>query len=192
VSETPGQDAHAARVFGSGRIELVRGDITRQTVDAIVNAANSGLLGGGGVDGAIHRAGGPAILEECRRIRDARGLLPPGQAVVTGAGRLPCRNVIHTVGPIWGGGQAGEPDVLASAYRSSIALAAGCGARSLALPSIATGAYGYPVAEAARVALGTARDVLLSGSPVTLLRWVLFSRDDLDTYAEALARLPDC
>jgi O-acetyl-ADP-ribose deacetylase (regulator of RNase III) len=190
VSERPGQDAHAAREFGSGRIELVRGDITRQAVDAIVNAANSGLLGGGGVDGAIHRAGGPAILEECRRIRDTRGLLPPGQAVVTGAGRLPCRNVIHTVGPIWEGGHAGEPDVLASAYRNSIALAASCGARTVALPSIATGAYGYPVAEAARVAMDTARDILRSGSPVGLLRWVLFSDDDLQTYAAALASLP--
>lgn len=188
MSDTP-EDAPAARVFGTGRIELVRGDITRQTVDAIVNAANSGLLGGGGVDGAIHRGGGPAILEECRRIRDARGLLPPGQAVVTGAGRLPCRNVVHTVGPVWEGGHAGEAEVLASAYRNSIALAASCGARTLALPSIATGAYGYPVAAAARVALGTARDVLLSGSPLTLLRWVLFSEDDLETYSEALAGL---
>jgi O-acetyl-ADP-ribose deacetylase (regulator of RNase III) len=188
VSSTP-EDAHAARVFGSGTIELVRGDITRQTVDAIVNAANSGLLGGGGVDGAIHRAGGPAILEECRRIREARGLLPPGQAVVTGAGRLPCRNVVHTVGPVWEGGQAGEREVLASAYRTSIALAASCGARTLALPSIGTGAYGYPVAAAARVALGTGRDALLAGSPVRLLRWVLFSDDDLETYSAALAEL---
>lgn len=189
MSGQPDADAHAARVFGSGRIELVRGDITRQAVDAIVNAANSGLLGGGGVDGAIHRAGGPAILEECRRIRDARGLLPPGQAVVTGAGRLPCRNVIHTVGPVWEGGQAGEEGLLASAYRNSIALAASCGARTLALPSIATGAYGYPVAEAARVALGTAREMLLGGTPLSVLRWVLFSDDDLDAYAEALAGL---
>ena len=113
-----------ARPFGSGRIELVQGDITRQDADAIVNAANSGLLGGGGVDGAIHAAGGPAILEECRRIRAARGPLPPGQAVITGAGRLPCRSVIHAVGPVWYGGTQGEAETLASAYRASIALAA--------------------------------------------------------------------
>ncbi len=185
------QEIAATRPFGAGRIELVRGDITRQSVEAIVNAANSGLLGGGGVDGAIHRAGGPAILDECRRIREARGLLPPGQAVITGAGRLPCRHVIHTVGPVWEGGQAGEREVLADAYRNSIALAASSGARTLALPSIATGAFGYPVAQAAQVALAIAREMLLAGVPVSVLRWVLFTEDDLETYREALQVLPD-
>jgi O-acetyl-ADP-ribose deacetylase (regulator of RNase III) len=170
---------------------LVRGDITRQSVDAIVNAANSGLLGGSGVDGAIHRTGGPAILEECRRIREAQGPLPPGQAVITGAGRLPCRHVVHAVGPVWEGGGAGEPALLASAYRNSIALAARHGARTVALPSIATGAYGYPVAQAARIALETAREMLRAGAAVDVLRWVLFSEDDLETYREALAALPD-
>jgi O-acetyl-ADP-ribose deacetylase (regulator of RNase III) len=179
-----------ARAFGTGRVELVRGDITRQSVDAIVNAANSGLLGGGGVDGAIHRAGGPAILEECRRIRDARGSLPTGEAVITGAGRLPCRHVVHAVGPIWDGGHSGEPALLASAYRNSIALAAKNGARTLALPSISTGIYGYPVAQAARVALETAREMLLGGAAVEVLRWVLFSERDLETYRQALAALP--
>jgi len=187
----PQEPPAAARPFGAGRIELVRGDITRQAVDAIVNAANSGLHGGGGVDGAIHRAGGPAILEECRRIRDARGPLPPGQAVITGAGRLPCRHVVHTVGPVWESGHAGEPEVLAAAYRNSITLAASNGAGTLALPSIATGAYGYPVARAARTALATAREMLLAGTTVSVLRWVLFSEDDLDTYREALDALPD-
>ena len=181
----------AARAFGAGRIELVRGDITHQETDAIVNAANSGLLGGGGVDGAIHRAGGPAILDECRRIRDARGPLPPGEAVVTGAGRLRCRHVVHAVGPIWEDGHAGEPALLASAYRNSITLAAENGARTLALPSISTGAYGYPVAEAARIALGTAREMLRAGTAIDVLRWVLFSEDDLDTYRAALDALPD-
>ena len=169
----------------------MRGDITRQPVDAIVNAANSGLRGGGGVDGAIHRAGGPAILEECRRIRAAQGPLPAGEAVITGAGNLPSRYVVHAVGPIWEGGHAGEPERLAGAYRNSIALAARHGARTVALPSIATGAYGYPVAEAARIALGTAREALRAGAAVDLLRWVLFSEDDLETYREALAALPD-
>ena len=183
--------APAARAFGAGRIELVRGDITRQSVDAIVNAANSGLLGGGGVDGAIHRAAGPSLLEECRRIRHAQGPLPAGEAVITGAGRLPCRYVVHAVGPIWEGGRAGEPALLAGAYRNSIALAARNGARTLALPSIATGAYGYPVAQAARIALETAREMLLAGTAVDVLRWVLFSEDDLETYRDALAALPD-
>lgn len=183
--------ANAARMFGSARIELVRGDITRQDVDAIVNAANSGLMGGGGVDGAIHRAGGPAILEECRRIRDARGPLPPGEAVATGAGRLPCRHVIHTVGPVWSGGRSGERDVLAAAYRTSIALAASIGARTVALPSISTGAYGYPVEDAARVALAAGREALRVPGPLTLLRWVLFSDHDLETYRAALEGLGD-
>jgi O-acetyl-ADP-ribose deacetylase (regulator of RNase III) len=180
----------AERRFASGRIELVRGDITRQDVDVIVNAANSGLLGGGGVDGAIHRTGGPAILEECRRIRQERGNLPPGQAVITGAGALPCRRVVHAVGPVWEGGTAGEPATLASAYRSAITLAASHGARTIALPSISTGAYGYPVASAAEVALAVAREVLRGGDALTL-RWVLFSDADLETYRQALEALPD-
>jgi O-acetyl-ADP-ribose deacetylase len=179
------------RAFGSGRVALVQGDITRQDADAIVNAANSGLLGGGGVDGAIHRAGGPAILEECRRIRDARGPLPPGQAVITGAGRLPCRFVIHAVGPMWDGGTRGEAETLARAYRSSITLAAENGVAVLALPSISTGIYGYPVAAAASIALGTARTMLLEGTSVRVLRWVLFSAADLDTYERALTALPE-
>jgi len=177
------------RRFGNTSVDLARGDITRETVDTIVNAANSSLLGGGGVDGAIHRAGGPAILEECRKIRDARGPLPAGEAVITGAGRLPCRYVIHTVGPVWQDGRSGEPETLARCYRNSLALAAEQGLKSLAFPSISTGAYGYPVAEAAAVALGTVRDVLQAGSPLEQVRFVLFTDSDLAVYRAALERL---
>src|SRR5207247_4200567 len=144
---------------------------TRQAVDAIVNAANSSLLGGGGVDGAIHRAGGPAILEECRRIRARTGPLPAGEAVLTTAGALPCRHVIHTVGPIWSGGGRGESETLARCYRRSLALATEHGLRSVAFPSISTGAYGYPVDQAAAVALSTVRAVLLAGPSFDLVRW---------------------
>jgi O-acetyl-ADP-ribose deacetylase (regulator of RNase III) len=176
------------RTFGATRVELSRGDLTRESTDAIVNAANSSLLGGGGVDGAIHRAGGPAILEECRRIRDTRGPLPPGEAVITGAGRLSCRHVIHTVGPIWEGGQRGESETLARCYRSSLALAVAADLRSVAFPSISTGAYGYPVEDAATVATAAVRDALLPGSPLVLVKWVLFSDRDLETYRRALEK----
>ena len=177
------------RRFGNTSVDLARGDITRETVDTIVNAANSSLLGGGGVDGAIHRAGGPAILEDCRKIRDARGPLPAGEAVITGPGRLSCRYVIHTVGPVWQDGRSGEPETLARCYRNCLVLAAEQGLKSLAFPSISTGAYGYPVAEAAAVALGTVRDVLYAGSPLGQVRFVLFSDSDLAVYDAALERL---
>lgn len=177
------------RLFGSTRVDLARGDITRETVDAIVNAANSSLLGGGGVDGAIHRAGGPAIRGECEKIRAARGPLPAGEAVITGAGRLPCRYVIHTVGPVWHGGKSGEPETLGRCYRNSLALAVEHGLASVAFPSISTGAYGYPVAEAAAVALGAVRDVLQADCPLERVRFVLFSDSDLATYTAALERI---
>ena len=177
------------RAFAAGRIELARGDITRERVDAIVNAANSSLMGGGGVDGAIHRAGGPAILEECRRLRAERGPLPPGEAVITTAGRLPSRYVIHTVGPIWTGGGQDEARILERCYRNSLALAAARGLGSVALPSISTGAYGYPIAMAAPVALRAGREALLEESGLRLLRFVLFSTADLETYESALAAL---
>jgi O-acetyl-ADP-ribose deacetylase (regulator of RNase III) len=175
------------RAFGRGSIDLHRGDITRETTDAIVNAANSSLLGGGGVDGAIHRAGGPAILEDCKRIRAQRGELPAGEAVATTAGRLPCRRVIHTVGPIWRGGAQGEPATLERCYRNSLALAASEGLASIAFPSISTGAYGYPVALAAEVAVSTVADVLRAGGFDGRVRFVLFSEMDLQTYDAALA-----
>jgi O-acetyl-ADP-ribose deacetylase (regulator of RNase III) len=135
------------------KIYLVQGDITRQDTNAIVNAANSSLMGGGGVDGAIHRAGGPAILEECKQIVARQGRLPTGKAVITTGGNLKARYVIHTVGPVWRGGNLGEPGLLASAYRESLKLSTKKGLKSISFPSISTGVYGYPVDSAARVAL---------------------------------------
>jgi O-acetyl-ADP-ribose deacetylase (regulator of RNase III) len=178
-----------SRAIGRSRVELVRGDITRESLDAIVNAANSSLLGGGGVDGAIHAAGGPAILDECKAIRAARGSLPAGEAVITTGGRLPCPHVIHTVGPVYRDGRHGEPDTLARCYRSSLALAESHGLRRVGFPSISTGAYGYPVDEAAAVAVAAVRDVLEAGCAVELVRWVLFSGPDLAAYEAALDRL---
>ena len=166
------------------RIEIVRGDITRQDVDAIVNAANSSLLGGGGVDGAIHRAGGPEILEECRRLR-ATTLpegLPTGQAVVTGAGRLPARWVIHTVGPVWSRREDRTP-LLESAYRESLRLAAELGAESVAFPAVSAGVYGWPMDDAARVAVRAAR----ATGGVPLVRFVLFSDDAFAAFERAAA-----
>ena len=154
-------------------IELVLGDITEQQVDAVVNAANSSLLGGGGVDGAIHRAGGPEILAECREL----GGCDPGDAKATGAGRLPARYVIHAVGPIWRGGTEGEPKLLAACHRRAIELAAELACRSVAFPAISTGAYGYPLEQAAPIAIGATRDALSANPGVQLVRFVF--RDDL-------------
>jgi O-acetyl-ADP-ribose deacetylase (regulator of RNase III) len=172
--------------IGNARIVLERGDITEVEADAIVNAANSSLLGGGGVDGAIHRAGGPSILEECRRHRELHGECPTGEAVITTAGDLPARWVVHTVGPVWEGGGLGEPELLASCYRKSLALAAERGAKSIAFPSISTGAYGYPVRKAASVALGAVADWLREDDRLRVVRFVLFSEHDLACYTRAL------
>lgn len=176
--------------IGPTRLVLLRGDITEQATDAIVNAANTGLLGGGGVDGAIHRRGGPAIMEECRRIRAERGGCPTGQAVITTGGRLPARHVIHAVGPVWSGGGRGEDALLASAYRASLRLAAEHGLRSVAFPSISTGAYRFPVERAARIALATVRD-FLRGERHALeeVRFVLFTPADLAAWERALSAL---
>jgi O-acetyl-ADP-ribose deacetylase (regulator of RNase III) len=163
-------------------IRTVKGDITEQNTDAIVNAANSGLRGGGGVDGAIHRAGGPAIMEECRAI----GGCKTGDAVITTGGRLKARHVIHTVGPRWSGGSRGEAELLASAYRRSLEVAEEEGLRSLAFPSISTGVYGYPVARAARIALETVMEYLKGRTGIKEVTFVLFSDDDLATYEEVL------
>lgn len=160
-------------------VQVIRGDITEQRVDAIVNAANSSLLGGGGVDGAIHRAGGPAILEECRRL----GGCDVGDAKATTAGRLPARWVIHTVGPVWRGGGEGEPELLASCHRRSLEVAEGLGARSVAFPAISCGVYGYPVELAAPVAIGTA----LEHAAELEVTFVLF--DDA-AYEAFTSRLP--
>ena len=179
-----------ARVFGPTRVEAVRGDITRESTDAIVNAANSSLLGGGGVDGAIHRAGGPEILDACRAIRARRGSLPTGEAVLTTGGRLPTRHVIHTVGPVWVDGGRGEAELLTRCYRSCLELAAEQGLTSLAFPSISTGAYGYPIEEAAPVAVRAVRQGLAQAPQLVLVRFVLFSAADLEVYGRALLAEP--
>jgi O-acetyl-ADP-ribose deacetylase (regulator of RNase III) len=161
------------------------GDITEQATDAIVNAANSGLMGGGGVDGAIHRAGGPAILEECRKIVARHGHLPPGEAVQTTGGRLQAAFVIHTVGPIWRDGMEGESGILANAYRNSLRLADRLGLHSLAFPAISTGVYGYPPEAAAAVAVCTLIDELGNARSVHQARFVLYSPEMLSFFIQA-------
>ncbi len=174
---------------GKTRLSIARGDITEQETDAIVNAANSSLMGGGGVDGAIHRAGGPTILEECRQIRAERGRLPTGEAVITTGGNLKTHHVIHTVGPVWHGGTKGEADLLASAYRESLRLAVERGLKSISFPSISTGAYGYPVAPAARVALQTVIDFLNQDDSLAEVVFVLFDPKTTRIYEETLQEL---
>jgi len=169
---------------GNTRLTLTRGDITTQETEAIVNAANSSLLGGGGVDGAIHRAGGPEILEECKRIRAKQSGCPTGEAVITTGGLLKAKYVLHTVGPIWRGGNQGEEKLLANAYRNSLSLAKENGVRSLSFPSISTGAYGYPIQAACRVALSTVRDFLMEHD-FEEVRFVLFSDEGLRSYEKA-------
>ncbi|MFH1038534.1 MAG: O-acetyl-ADP-ribose deacetylase [PVC group bacterium] len=166
-------------------IELVRGDITEQEVDAIVNAANTSLLGGGGVDGAIHRKAGPELLEECRKLNGC----PTGQARLTGGYLLPAKFVIHTVGPIYRDGVRGEAELLASAYRESLKLASASGIRTVAFPSISTGAYGYPIDEAANTALSTVMEFLLDHPEIELVRFVLFSDHDYRIYGTILEEL---
>ncbi len=169
------------------RLVITRGDLTRQDSDAIVNAANPGLMGGGGVDGAIHRAGGPAILEECRHIVARQGRLPTGRAVITTGGNLTAKYVIHTVGPVWYGGGRDEAELLASAYRESLKLATEHSLGSISFPSISTGAYGYPVDRAARVALGAAVSFLRE-QPTSLreVAFVLFDSGAYQAYGSAL------
>ena len=169
---------------------LTQGDITEQVTDAIVNAANSSLMGGGGVDGAIHRTGGPGILEECKKITATHGLLPTGQAVITTGGNLKATYVIHTVGPVWHGDRGSEAELLASAYRESLKLAAAQGLKSISFPSISTGAYGYPIEKAARVALSTVISFLKEGvTPVKEVWFVLYGAAAFEAYASALREL---
>jgi len=167
------------------RIEIVQGDITALRVDAIVNAANESLLGGGGVDGAIHRAAGPELLAECRGL----GGCPTGSARITRGYKLPARFVIHTVGPIWQGGQVGESALLERCYRNTLALAVEHQIRSIAFPSISTGIYGYPVEPACRIALGTTRSILSEESTIEHVIFVCFDRRTHDCYREALEEL---
>lgn len=177
-------------IINGVKLRLVQGDITREETDAIVNAANSSLMGGGGVDGAIHRAGGPAILEECKKIVARQGHLPTGKAVITTGGNLKAKYVIHTVGPIWHGGDSGEAELLASAYRESLRLATEHKLATVAFPSISTGAYGYPLERAAKVALKAVID-FLNGNPGSLkeVALVLFDARTFKEYQQALARL---
>lgn len=168
-------------------LELVIGDITKQAVDAIVNAANGRLAGGGGVDGAIHRAGGPAIMEETA-LRYPDGC-PTGSAVITSAGRLPAKYVIHVVGPVWGGGNRGEERLLSSAYRTALDLAVGHDCQSIALPALSAGAYGYPLDQAGQIAIRTAIEFLhqlADGQKLSIVRFVLFSTDVHAAFQRAL------
>jgi len=172
---------------GNAKICLGQGDITDMDTDAIVNAANASLMGGGGVDGTIHRRGGPKILEECKclRAREWPVGLPTGKAAMTTGGNLKAKYVIHTVGPIWHGGTQKEPELLTDAYRNSLKLAVSKGLKTIAFPSISTGAYGYPIEKASRIALATVKDFLEKEDNLDKVMFVLFSRDDLEVYKDA-------
>ena len=165
-----------------GNIEIVRGDVTKLDVDAIVNAANTTLLGGGGVDGAIHRAAGPELLAECQTLGGCR----PGEAKITRGYRLPARYVIHTVGPIWRGGKRGEPETLANCYWSSLQIAVENGIKTIAFPAISCGAYGYPIPDAAQIAVKTTRDFLGSADDIDKVIFALWDEGAYDAYRELL------
>jgi Predicted phosphatase homologous to the C-terminal domain of histone macroH2A1 len=167
-------------IINHTKLSIIEGDITKQATDAIVNAANPSLMGGGGVDGAIHRAGGPAILEECKQIVAKQGRLPTGKAAITTGGNLKAKHVIHTVGPIWHGGSKNEAELLKSAYSECLKLATEHKLASISFPSISTGIYGYPVAEAARIAVSTVVSFLKE--QVTSIKQVLFVLFDFRTY----------
>lgn len=175
-------------IVGTTKITLVLGDITEQETDAIVNAANSSLMGGGGVDGAIHRKGGPEILKECKVIRQTLypAGLPTGKAVATSGGKLKAKKVIHTVGPIWGGGNNREPELLAEAYRNCLALALKMGLKTVSYPSISTGAYGFPIEKASRIAIRAVMGFLGKYNGIEEVRFVLHSSHDLKVYEKVL------
>lgn len=191
MEEGEGMEQPATEVnINQAKLVIIQGDITRQATEAIVNAANSSLMGGGGVDGAIHRAGGSTILEECRQIVSRQGRLPAGKAVITSGGNLTARFVIHTVGPVWRGGNQGEPELLASAYRESLRVAAANNLGSISFPSVSTGVYGYPVAAAARVALGTVAS-FLQERPTSIKEvvFVLFDPVTFEKYLSVLGEI---
>jgi O-acetyl-ADP-ribose deacetylase (regulator of RNase III) len=165
-------------------LELAEGDITKQDTEAIVNAANTSLLGDGGVDGAIHRAGGPTILEECKKL----GGCPTGEARITTGGKLKARYVIHAVGPVYRDGSKGEAQLLAGAYKNCLVLASRCKIQSVAFPSISTGAYSYPMEDAACIALTTVRDYLAEHPEIKLVRFVLFGQPAYETYRKTLEK----
>jgi O-acetyl-ADP-ribose deacetylase len=167
-------------------ISLIKGDITKIKVDAIVNAANSSLLGGGGVDGAIHRAGGPAILEECQQIRAKQGGCDVGKAVITTAGMLPAKYVIHTVGPVWNGGNKGEPELLADCYRNSLQLAIDHAIKSIAFPNISTGIYRFPKPEAATIAVREVQQFVAKNNNIDEIFFVCFDEENYSLYKERL------
>ena len=169
-------------------IEIIRGDITKQRVDAIVNAANPSLMGGGGVDGAIHRAGGPAILEECRKIVSKQGSCPAGEAVITTGGNLPAKFVIHTVGPVWSGGKNSEPEKLSNCYRNSLRLAVENNLETIAFPNISTGIYGYPKEEAAQIAITAVTGHLKSDHFITKVYFVCFDEENFQLYRSLLSK----
>lgn len=170
-------------------IVLVKGDITMLNVDAIVNAANSSLLGGGGVDGAIHRKGGAQILEECKAIREKQGGCETGEAVYTSAGKLPPKYVIHTVGPIWKGGHNNEAELLRKCYTNSLRVATRLGVKTIAFPNISTGVYGYPKLQAAEIAISAIRDFLKDNNPDIRVTFVCFDEDNYTLYRQFLDRL---
>ncbi len=168
--------------IGQSTLSLVEGDITTQDCDAIVNAANSGLLGGGGVDGAIHRAGGSRILDECKAIRAKQGGCPTGEAVITTGGNLKARYVIHTVGPVWHGGSSNEDTMLRNAYRNSLRLAVENNVHTIAFPSISTGVYGFPIERASRIAFDTVQKFVKEYQSIEEVRLIAFSQNDFDVY----------
>ncbi len=174
--------------IGKTKLSLIQGDITLQETEAIVNAANTSLLGGGGVDGAIHRAGGPKILEECKAIRAKQGGCPTGEAVITSGGNMKTKYVIHTVGPVWSGGNRGEEQLLRNAYYNSLDLAREKGIKSVSFPSISTGVYRFPIDNASRIAINTVKEFVQEHNFVEV-RFVLFSERDLKAYEDALKEI---
>ena len=179
-------------IINDVKIKLIQGDITKEDVDAVVNAANSSLMGGGGVDGAIHRAGGGTILEECKKIISKIGSLSAGEAVITTAGDMPSMFVIHTVGPVWYGGGRGEPELLRNAYYNSLKKGVENNIRSIAFPSISTGIYGYPISNTSKVALETVIDFIKTEKhSYSEVRFIVFSKYDMEVYKDNFSKIKE-